>query len=164
MARRRPTTRNPAVVFTPQAARRVARAVDRVERGPGQEGAGFWPYRADDPPDGLKLCKTTAAWAKDTSAELKEYTGTAGSETAVTGTATVKAWNKFGDVESGKWVVVGFIDGDWYLLVPEPAEVTLVSGVTLGSGGLRFTRETVFVFGRKTPKPSDTVVSTTACP
>ena len=151
------------VLLTEDAAQRMAAATRRVERSGVGVGATEWyPYVPDDA-GVVKLCKTTAAWAKGSLANLKEYTGPPGSETAVKGTATVEAVNHLGDVETGKWVLVASVNGHWYLVATEAAEVTVITGVSLGASGLTFTRETVYVFGKKTPKPSSVTVSTTAC-
>ena len=57
--------------------------------------------------------------------------------------------------------------GDGWALVRlgaiAPTEQQVLTGVTLGSGGLTFTRETVYVIGKKSPSPSDITISTTAC-
>ena len=152
------------VLLSPEAAQRMAAATRRVEKmGPDVPGDSWYPYVPDEM-QGLKLCKTTAAWAKDTKASLTEYTGTVGSETADTSGTKVEAYNRLGDVETGKWVLVASVNGGWYLVATEAAEITVITGVSLGSSGLTFTRDTVFVFGKKTPKPADTVISTQACP
>ena len=152
-----------SVGFSREDAGRIAKTVRRVEGEPTGSGAvGWWPYVADGA--GMKLCKTTAAWAKNSTGSLTEYTGTAGSETADTSGTKVEAYNRLGDVETGKWVLVASVNGGWYLVATEAAEVTVITGVSLGSSGLIFTRETVFVFGKKTPKPADTTISTQACP
>ena len=152
------------VLFTAEAAQRVAAATRKVEHtGPDVPGDSWYPYVPDDAA-GLKLCKTTAAWAKNSNASLTEYTGTPGSETADTSGTKVEAYNHLGDVETGKWVLVASVNGGWYLVATEAAEVTVITGVSLGSSGLTFTRETVYVFGKKTPAPADTVISTQACP
>jgi hypothetical protein len=57
---------------------------------------------------------------------------------------------------SGKWALVR-------LGTTATTELDVVTGVTLGSGGIKITKETVYVIGKKDPKPSDTTISTTAC-
>jgi hypothetical protein len=146
MARRKSDTRSPGVVFTKQAADRIASAVRTVERGGGQTGAGHWGYRGDDS-DSLKLSKTTAAWSKNSTASLTEYTGTAGSETAVTGGTPITAYNKFANVGPDKWVIIGYIDGDWYLVGAEPTQVTVITSATLTGTSLTFATAQVQVFG-----------------
>jgi hypothetical protein len=44
-----------------------------------------------------------------------------------------------------------------------PTEVDVITGVSLGSGGLTFTKETLYVIGKKSPSPSSVTISTTAC-
>jgi len=57
---------------------------------------------------------------------------------------------------SGKWALVR-------LGTTATTELDVITGVTLGSSGLVFTRETVYVIGKKSPSPSSLTVSTTAC-
>jgi hypothetical protein len=114
MARRKPDTRSPGVVFTKQAADRIASAVRSVERGGGTVGAGHWGYRADES-DGLKLSKTNAAWLRGSKQTLTIYDGNPGSETAQAG-QTVDAWNYVADLPSGVWVLVGYCNASYYLL------------------------------------------------
>jgi len=42
-------------------------------------------------------------------------------------------------------------------------ELDVVTGVTLESSGIKITKETVYVIGKKDPKPADTTISTIAC-
>jgi len=44
-----------------------------------------------------------------------------------------------------------------------PTEVDVITGVSLSSGGLVFTKETLYVIGKKSPSPSSVTISTTAC-
>jgi hypothetical protein len=57
---------------------------------------------------------------------------------------------------SGKWALVR-------LGTTATTELDVVTGVTLESGGIKITKETVYVIGKKTPKPADTTIGTTAC-
>ena len=152
-----------AGMFNARDAQRIANAVMAHERRGRRQPPITYPTVAAAS-TALKLSKTTAAWSKDSTASLTEYTGTAGSETAVTGGTPITAYNKLGDVKTGKWVIIGFIDGDWYLVATEPTEVDVITGVTLGSSGLTFTKKTLLVFGEKTPAPSSTIISTVDCP
>lgn len=112
MARRR------AITFTEHGARRVADTVRRVDN----------VFRSVSPPvvggmgdDGeAVLCKTTAAWAKGTEATLQIWAGTAGSETD-TG-VTLKAWNKYGAVATGKFCSVMLHRGGGYYLIAAECE------------------------------------------
>lgn len=56
--------------------------------------------------------------------------------------------------------------GGWALVrlgTTAATEVDVITGVTLGSSGLVFTKETVYVIGKKSPSPSSITVSTTPC-
>jgi hypothetical protein len=153
-----------AVLFGKNAADRIAAATRLVERTPFDRGIiPDYPVPGDDG-SAIKLCKTTATWAKDTTADLDEYTGTPGSEKVAKPPVKVKAWNKFGEVATAEWVLVGQVNGEWYLLATEPKEVEVITGVSLGLSGLAFTKKTILVYGTKTPDPADTVISTQACP
>jgi hypothetical protein len=57
---------------------------------------------------------------------------------------------------SGKWALVR-------LGTTATTELDVVTGVTLESSGIKITKETVYVIGKKDPKPADTTISTTAC-
>jgi hypothetical protein len=63
---------------------------------------------------------------------------------------------KEGGTGSGKWALVR-------LGTTATTELDVVTGVTLESGGIKITKETVYVIGKKDPKPADTTISTTAC-
>jgi len=105
------------------------------------------------------LSKTTATWTIGTSQTLTLYVGDPGSEAASSGD-TVDAWNKTGgDIASGKWVLLARANGNFYLAEPEVVEQEVLTGVTLGPSGLVFTKETVYVIGKKSPSPSDITIS-----
>jgi hypothetical protein len=100
----------------------------------------------------LKLSRTTSVWEKGTTASLVVYGGAPGSE-AATG-ETFNAFNNYGKVLSGKWVMIGEnAEGQNYLIAPESDQVqvvtsaaivsTTVSGVTTSK--LVFTRKKVWV-------------------
>jgi hypothetical protein len=57
---------------------------------------------------------------------------------------------------SGKWALVR-------LGTTATTELDVVTGVTLESSGIKITKETVYVIGKKDPKPADTTIGTTAC-
>ena len=63
---------------------------------------------------------------------------------------------KEGGTGGGKWALVR-------LGTTATTELDVVTGVTLEAGGIKITKETVYVIGKKDPKPSDTTISTTAC-
>jgi hypothetical protein len=108
------------------------------------------------------LSKTTATWPKGSSQTLTIYVGDAGSEVASSGD-TVEAWNKFATVQSGKWVLLARANGTFYLAEPEVVEQDVITGVTLGSSGLVFTKETLYVIGKKSSSPPSITISTTTC-
>ena len=59
-----------------------------------------------------RIGKTDAAIDKDGSGTVSVYKGTTkGSETDSGN--DVEAYNRFGDIEAGKWVLVEFISGGW---------------------------------------------------
>ena len=109
------------VTFVPAAAERIAAAVRGFEAGE-RDGSPLTfkrplPLPADYSP--LKLGKTTVQWSKGTTATIAIYSGgTAGSETQ-TGTLA-GAINKFADVQSSKWVMLGLGPlNAWYLISAE---------------------------------------------
>ena len=64
------------------------------------------------------------------------------------------------------WKESGTGAGKWALVrigTTAATELDVITGVTLGTGGLTFTKETIYVIGKKTPPPSATTISTTAC-
>lgn len=107
-----------AVGFTRDAASRIVQAVRTVEGIP-KTGAGWHPYRADDA--GIVLGKTTAAWSKGTTATIEVYNkGTLGSELRDTPIKTLTGCiNKFGDIATGRWVMLASLNGGWYVISAE---------------------------------------------
>jgi hypothetical protein len=100
----------------------------------------------------VRLAKTSSDWAKGSSMSLAIYGGTPGSETA-TG-ETVTAYNNFGKVLSGKWVMIGENpDGNNYLIAPESdqqdvvylAEITSTTSGGVTTSKLVFRRKKVWV-------------------
>ena len=100
----------------------------------------------------VRLAKTSSDWAKGASMSLAVYGGTPGSETA-TG-ETVTAFNNFGKVLSGKWVMVGETpEGQNYLIAPESdqqdvvylAEITSTTSGGVTTSKLVFRRKKVWV-------------------
>jgi hypothetical protein len=77
-----------------------------------------------------------------------------GLETSVKGEGLI-LWKDSG-TGSGKWALVR-------LGTTATTELDVVTGVTLESDGIKITKETVYVIGKKDPKPDDTTISTTAC-
>lgn len=112
--------KKPASAFTQAAARRVVRVVRRVERGDRDIHAP--PLRTaigDDPV--LRLGKTTAAWNKGTLADITIYDQEIPpAETAASPPEVLEdCVNKFADVASDKWVMLGYSNQHWYLISAE---------------------------------------------
>ena len=142
-------------------AQRIANVVSTVEGSRRGRNGSSLPRDVYSSPH--YLSKTTATWTKGTKTTLTLYVGDGGSEAASSGN-TVDAWNKTGgDIVSGKWVLLARANGTFYLAEPEVIEQDVLTGVTLGSSGLVFTKETLYVVGKKSPSPSSVTVSTTAC-
>lgn len=116
MASRDKATRSKGVTFTHDAAKAIAETVRTVQGGSRNQSGisgGSHAYASSH-----YLSKTTGAWAKGTSQTLTLYVGNGGSETASSGD-TVLAWNKFSDVQSGKWVMLARANGAFYLIAAE---------------------------------------------
>lgn len=108
------------VMLTASAAQRVSRAVASFERG----DRDLSPVRlrsagGDESP--LRLCKTTAAWAKGTVATLEVWeSGTPPIEAVTEGETIEGVVNKYADVDSGKFCSVALHgNGYWYLVAAE---------------------------------------------
>jgi hypothetical protein len=99
---------------------------------------------------GVVQCKVQVDKADD------KFVGCSGSglKTSVKGEGLILY--KEGGTGSGKWALVR-------LGTTATTELDVVTGVTLESSGIKITKETVYVIGKKDPKPSDTTISTTAC-
>ncbi len=106
------------VTFTEEAAQRIARATLAAERGALDQSPVRFRQVADDG-EPLRLGKTTSAWTKGTTATIDLYEGgTPGSETSSGTLAGVV--NKFANVASGKFVMVGRGPlNAWYLIAAE---------------------------------------------
>lgn len=105
--------------LTESSARRIADAVQRVERS-GRDVAAPMFRQVSDDGDPVRLCKTTASWSKNTTQSLSVWeSGTTPNETQTTG-ASLTATNKFATIASGKFVVVARgANGVWYLIAAE---------------------------------------------
>lgn len=118
--------------FDVQSARRIARVVQAVEQEPQRARAlGFEPV-FDGKPSRALLCKTAAAWDKNTVATLNVWqSGTPPNETQTSG-RTVQAVNKMHWVAAGLFVLVKRAgNGAWYLIESEMPPV--LSGTFSGS-------------------------------
>lgn len=93
--------------LTPQSARKIANAVDRIN-SLGMSGGEWHPHRPVEsrrrtsPASSIVIGKTTAAWNKGTSATVDVW---AGDPLADTGNTT-EAMNLFADIEADKWVAM----------------------------------------------------------
>lgn len=113
-------SQKPGSTFTQAAARRVVRVVRRVERGDRNIHAPPLRTAWGDEPT-FKLGKTTAAWGKGTLANITIYDqGTPPTESAASPPEVLEdCVNKFANVASGKWVMLGFTNEHWYLIAAE---------------------------------------------
>lgn len=110
------------VRFSEGDARRIAAATRAYERG----NRDMAPVRFRDPGgdsgDPIRIGKTTSTWTKGSLATITLYeSGTPPNETTGSPTQTLaNCVNKFGDVQSGKWVSVArAANGSWYLIAAE---------------------------------------------
>lgn len=115
---------NRPVMLSADTARRVARAVATIERG-DRDVAPRRFRTASDEGDPVRLCKTSAAWAKGATATLNVWeSGTPPSETQTTGETIADAVNKLHYVASGVFVIVAKSNnGRWYLVASEMPSV-----------------------------------------
>lgn len=115
------------VLITREAARRINRAVSAIERG-DRDMPGYTLRTAWEGGEPVRLCKTTAAWERNTEATLEVWeSGDAPDEQPTTSgnsTSTLQAFNKSYDVAACAWVIVAKGPNDlWYLVeasVPDP--------------------------------------------
>jgi len=97
-----------------------------------------------------------APWEKDAAATVTDSVISGATYTAknymapITGTGT-------------KSCVIAYAGGEWVLVETEMVEHDVITGVTLGASGLVFTKETVYVVGKKSPSPKSITISTTDC-
>jgi hypothetical protein len=76
-----------------------------------------WVHLGSDPTAAALLGKTDASHAKGASGTVSVWTGTPGSESD--STVNVTAYNRFGAVDSGKWVWLSNNGDGWYLVATE---------------------------------------------
>ena len=144
------------VVFTRNAADRIADAVLQVERGNRDSQGLAWFPRMDGRGGGgqaLRICTFTGSWSIGSS-----KTVTFKNQTATPN--TVSATNLFWPIPEGSQRDCSIAkDGsEWYLLVPQLSEGTALSSATLGSS-LEFGRINVVSLGTA----STVAISTTTC-
>ena len=90
--------------LTPSSARNISRAVEKINSLAASPG-DWYPYRQNQSARRASLFiigKTTAAWAKGTSATVDVW---AGDPLVDTGNTT-EAMNLFADIEADKWVAL----------------------------------------------------------
>ena len=92
---------------------RISRAVRGVENG-GRDAKIGSPHQGSDDADAV-LCKTTAAWAKGSTATLQIWTGEPGSETN-TG-VTLSAYNRYAAIATGKFCTVMLHRHGYYYVI-----------------------------------------------
>jgi hypothetical protein len=115
-----------ADVFTRESTKKIKRAVDIVLGDPGPvPPGGSVPERR--PVNGMRIGKTSEAISKSSTGSVDlhsrgashapDYSTTKGEE-ASTGNS-VEAYARLGDVETGKWVYVQWIDNGWEIINAE---------------------------------------------
>lgn len=65
------------------------------------------------------LGKTSSAWTKGTAQTINVWAGELGSEQQTSD--QVRAWNKFADIATGKWVMLARAGQHWYVIAAECA-------------------------------------------
>lgn len=107
------------VTFNETDAGRISKTVRAYERGNRDVSPVMFRQVGDDA--SARLCKTSAAWNKGTTATLNVWeAGTPPSETQSTGVTIPNCVNKFANVAAGKWVMVMQAgNGSWYLIAAE---------------------------------------------
>lgn len=68
-------------------------------------------------PISLRIGKTDASHSKGASGTISLYSGTGGSASDTT--ENVTAYNRFADLDSGKWCLLAYIGGGWELVAGE---------------------------------------------
>lgn len=92
---------------------RIFGAVRGFENG-GRGGSAGTPTSAGDDSDAV-LCRTTAAWAKGTTATLQIWAGAPGSETN-TG-VTLSAYNRYAAIATAKFCTVMLHRHGYYYVI-----------------------------------------------
>lgn len=105
-----------AVGFSESAARRIGNAVRTVERGSRDQSAVRFRQPGDD--SAVQLGKTTAAWAKGTSATIDLWP----SGVISSPLRTQQALNVFADVAAGRFVMLGLESGGMWMLIAAECE------------------------------------------
>ena len=98
----------------------------------------------------------TAPWEKNATATVTDSVISGATYTAKNYTAPITGTGT-------KSCLIAYAGGEWVLVETEMVEQDVITGVTLGSSGLVFTKETVYVVGKKSPSPASVTITTTAC-
>jgi hypothetical protein len=100
----------------------------------------------------------SAPWEKGSTATVTDSVVSGATYTATNYTYPIKG-------TGNKSCLIAYAGGEWVLVEAEVdiVEQDVITGVTLGSSGLVFTKETVYVVGKKLPSPANITISTTAC-
>jgi hypothetical protein len=111
------------VLITEDAARRIARAVQRINNA-NRDSPGIKLRTAYDDGGGdkIKLGKVSAAWDKGTLASVTIYAeGTPPDEEAGSDAEVIDdCVNKFADIDADSWVMVAELpNGSWYVIAAE---------------------------------------------
>lgn len=108
------------VTFGEDGARRIIAATKAVEAGSrDMPGIRFRDVGGDESP--LRLCKTSAAFNKGSTATLNVWeAGTPPNETQTSGATVDSVINKYANIAAGKWVSVALHgNGRWYVVAAE---------------------------------------------
>lgn len=110
------------VMLSADSARRVGRMLSAYEGG----DRAITPYVVpngfvDGDAEPVRLCKTTAAWSKNTTATLNVWEdGTPPAETQTAGETIEDVVNKFAAVATDKFCMIAkAANGSWYLIASE---------------------------------------------
>ena len=143
------------VSFTRPAAERIGKAVRQVEAGNRDLGPMEWGPRGGSPKV-FRVCTFTGAWSINTAKTVtfRNVTSTPN---------TVSAMNLVYDLPSQGELPCGIAKGGtaWYLIAVKHTTADVITGATLGTAGLVFTRARIQVVS--TASASQISIGTTAC-
>lgn len=106
-------------VFTRESAQRIARQVRRMERNESQPVRRYGS-RTTGGGDVYRILigKTSAAHAKSAAGDVALYSGNGAATLVATGDV-VSAWNRFADIDSGKWVALAEVTWGYEIIAAE---------------------------------------------
>ena len=109
------------VMLSADSARRVGRMLSAYEGGDRAITPYVVPNGVVDGGGAVRLCKTTAAWSKNTTATLNVWAdGTPPNETQTAGETVEDVVNKFAAVAADKFCMIANAgNGSWYLIAAE---------------------------------------------